>query len=61
MAVRFASCCAVRGPMDESTMQLTPSKAAMRSSSTSRSTISSFVGAGGAGVPGRRGSAGGLA
>ena len=41
-------------------MQLTPSNAAICSSSTRRSTISSLEGAGGGGVPGARGSGGGL-
>ena len=61
MARRLASCCSLRGPMDESMMQLTPSKAAICNSSTIRSTISSLVGGGGGSVPGARGSAGGLA
>ena len=61
IAFRLANCCSERGPMDESMMQLTPSKAAICSSSTMRSTISSFVGGGGGSVPGARGSAGGLA
>ena len=60
IAVRLASCSSVRGPIEESTMQPTPSNAAIRSSSTTRSTISALVGCGGAGVSGALGSGGGL-